>query len=176
MNSGTAGDANRGALIVAGGIKTGSSCYFGGAVICNTLQVNDSTGGADGSGAFKVPNGGIYVKLDSYFTGTVTVGVLNSLSDYRIKENITNLTPTHTVDNLRPVSFYNKTQKKNNIGFIAHELQEVYPYLVDGEKDGKDYQSVNYQGLIGILVNEIQMMKQEMNKMKQRIQVLEATS
>jgi len=45
------------------------------------------------------------------------------------------------------------------MGVIAHELQENYPLLVHGEKDGEDLQCVNYMGLIPILVNEIQNIK-----------------
>ena len=45
------------------------------------------------------------------------------------------------------------------MGFIAHELQEHYPFLVAGIKDGPDTQSVNYIGLIGLLTKEIQQLK-----------------
>ena len=44
----------------------------------------------------------------------------------------------------------------HEFGLIAHELQEVYPELVKGEKDGVEYQRVNYNGLIGVLVKEVQ--------------------
>jgi hypothetical protein len=40
---------------------------------------------------------------------------------------------------------------------------------VQGEKDGETYQSVNYTGMIGILVNEIQTMKKEMAELKNRL-------
>eukprot|EP01036_Dinobryon_divergens_P051018 gene51018-68296_t len=33
---------------------------------------------------------------------------------------------------------------KKATGFIAHELQEVFPYLVTGKKDGYEMQSVDY--------------------------------
>jgi hypothetical protein len=48
------------------------------------------------------------------------------------------------------------------MGFIAHELQEKYPFLVSGEKDGPENQSVNYIGLIALLVKEIQELKERM--------------
>jgi hypothetical protein len=72
-----------------------------------------------------------------------------------------NLDATFTVDNLYPVKYNNTLTKSEDIGFIAHELKEVYPYLVKGEKDAEDLQSVNYTGLIGILVKEIKDLKQE---------------
>ena len=48
------------------------------------------------------------------------------------------------------------------MGFIAHELQEHFPFLVSGEKDGAENQSVNYIGLIALLVKEIQELKERM--------------
>jgi hypothetical protein len=58
------------------------------------------------------------------------------------------------------------------MGFIAHELQEHFPFLVNGEKDGKDYQSVNYTGLIGLLVKEIQDLKKEVQEIKSNMAIL----
>jgi hypothetical protein len=54
--------------------------------------------------------------------------------------------------NLKPVKYFNKQTKREDMGLVAHELQEVFPFLVNGEKDGKDYQSVNYNGLIPVLI------------------------
>ena len=52
-----------------------------------------------------------------------------------------------------------KENKKESIGLIAHELQEEYPFLVEGDKDEPVIQSVNYNGLIGVLIKEIQELK-----------------
>jgi hypothetical protein len=41
-----------------------------------------------------------------------------------------------------------------------------YPFLVNGTKDGEQFQSVNYTGLIGILTKEIQ-------EIKERVKILE---
>ena len=102
-------------------------------------------------------------------SGTVTAGAFNATSDYRIKENVANIDETYTVDNLRPVTYMHKLTKKQNIGVIAHELQEIYPILVEGEKDGDEYQSVNYIGLIGILIKEIKELKIRINNLEEKI-------
>ena len=60
------------------------------------------------------------------------------------------------------------------MGFIAHELQEHYPFLVTGVKDGPDTQSVNYIGLIGLLTKEIQQLKADNKLFKERFNLLEA--
>ena len=61
----------------------------------------------------------------------------------------------------------NQISGKKDLGFIAHEVQDVFPNLVDGEKDGENYQSLNYNGLIAVLVKEIQ-------DLKKRVSILEA--
>jgi hypothetical protein len=52
------------------------------------------------------------------------------------------------------------------MGLIAHELQEVYPFLVNGEKDGANHQSINYTSLIALLIKEIQALKERVNKLE----------
>jgi hypothetical protein len=88
----------------------------------------------------------------------------NATSDYREKENVLELNETFTVDTLRPVVYDFKPLGKKHIGFIAHEVQEFYPYLVSGEKDGPASQSMNYNGFIGILTKEIQVLKKKVSE------------
>jgi len=91
-------------------------------------------------------------------------------SDYRIKENVKSLDNTFNVDYLNPVTYTNKRTNTQDIGLIAHELQEHYPELVFGEKDGPKMQSVNYDGLIPVLINEIKHLKDEMKTLKQQLE------
>lgn len=97
---------------------------------------------------------------------TISATSFNSTSDYRIKENIMNLDKTHTIDQLRPVKYFNKQLKKHDIGLIANELQEVYPFLVTGKKDGDELQTINYNGLICILIKEIQELKEKVKQLE----------
>ena len=99
-------------------------------------------------------------------TNKVTATTFNALSDYRIKENIRGLNNNYSVDNLHPVAYTNKLHGREDIGFIAHEVQEFFPELVTGEKDGEKNQSLNYNGFIPILVKEIQ-------DLKKRVSILE---
>jgi hypothetical protein len=91
-------------------------------------------------------------------------------SDYRIKENIIPLDNYFKVDYLNPVTYVNKQTNKQDIGLIAHELQEHFPELVNGVKDGPDTQSVNYNGLIPILIHEIKILKTKMNNLEKQLQ------
>ena len=128
--------------------NSGVNTKFNGAVLFDN---SDTTF----NGAVKFKN---IVESDTGFTNT---------SDYRIKSNVSKLTDTSfTLDLLNPVFYYNEKSGKNDIGFIAHELQEQFPFLVNGEKDGEKYQSVNYIGLIGVLVKEVQMLKEKIKNIE----------
>ena len=63
----------------------------------------------------------------------------------------------------------NKIINKPDIGLIANELQEIYPFMVSGEKDGEHLQTVNYISLIGIMIKEIKELKQDLSLVKKEI-------
>ena len=107
--------------------------------------------------------------------GALRYGTLNSTSDYRIKNNVAKLDNTFTVDNLRPVKYFQTLLNKQQYGLIAHELQQYYPDLVLGEKDGHNLQSVNYTGLIAILINEINQLKRVVAEEEQKRQTAQST-
>jgi hypothetical protein len=113
--------------------------------------------------------GGTYA-LD--VSGNVNATSYKSSSDYRIKENVTPLDIKFIVDNLNPVTYLNKNLGKQDFGLIAHELQEIYPELVTGEKDGEQLQSVNYIGLIPILIKEVKELKKEIILVKTELNEL----
>jgi hypothetical protein len=101
--------------------------------------------------------------------GDLTCTSVTTTSDYRRKEDIIPLDlEKYSVDNLNPVYFKFKDTGKESIGVIAHELQEHYPFLVEGEKDGETNQSVNYSGLIGVLIKEIQELKQRVKQLEKK--------
>jgi hypothetical protein len=98
---------------------------------------------------------------------SVTSPLYVTSSDYRIKEQVVPLGASENVDQLRPVSYYNKLTHQQEYGLIAHELQEVFPCLVHGEKDDSDiYQSVNYNGIISVLIHEIQQLKRRVTQLE----------
>jgi hypothetical protein len=147
----------------------------------NILQYNTNTNeitytantSGGGTGSFT------YLSASQNFTGTTgsftylnvtntcTAGSFVSGSDYRIKENIKKMDETFSLDPLKPVTYFNKNTQKQEMGFIADEVQQIFPFLVDGEKDGENIQSLNYIGLIALLVKELQDIKKELNFLKQ---------
>ena len=113
-------------------------------------------------------SGNLYIKEAATATQFI------NLSDYRIKTNITPMSETnYNIEQLKPIFYNNTLLNKPDIGFIAHEVQEHFPFLVNGNKDGDEYQSVNYIGIIGLLVNELQKIKTIINEQNISINILE---
>jgi hypothetical protein len=100
-------------------------------------------------------------------TNAISAAAYYTTSDYRIKSNVVQLDNTYTVDNLKPVKY--TINNKEDIGFIAHEIQEIYPFMVNYDKDDTNYQSVNYNQIICILTKEIKDLKKEISLIETNI-------
>ena len=104
-----------------------------------------------------------------------TTGVLyNTVSDYRLKESVKPISNgLDRVNSLKPSSYNWKSDGSVGEGFIAHELAEVVPTAVSGEKDAMNEDgSIKSQGIdmsrvVPILVAAIQ-------ELTARVQTLEA--
>lgn len=95
-------------------------------------------------------------------------------SDIRLKQNITNLPPQlENFLKLRPVEFDYKDGSGHQIGFIAQEVEEVYPDLIGRNEDG-------YLTLTDLnkndsrLIKAIQELYEELQSVKKRLAELEA--
>lgn len=105
-------------------------------------------------------------------TGSNTVGY-NSNSDYRLKEDVKPMVNAlQTVSALKPVTYKWKSDGSHGQGFIAHELAEVVPEAVSGEKDAVNEDgSIRPQGidtsfLVATLTAAIQELKAELDTVK----------
>ncbi len=112
---------------------------------------------------------------------TSTATSFNTSSDYRLKENIVPMTGAlDKVAQLKPVTYTWKANGSNAQGFIAHELQEVVPDCVTGEKDAVDEngnikpQGIDTSFLVATLTAAIQEQQTIINDLKARITALEA--
>jgi len=88
-------------------------------------------------------------------------------SDEKIKENIVNARKTYIDDltNLRIVNYnyINDSTKSKKLGFIAQEIEEVFPTVV---VENKGVKSISYSALIPMLVSAIQSLKKEVDELK----------
>jgi hypothetical protein len=131
------------------------------------LYLTGATAATGGIGNVNNTNNNVYCN-NVYALTAVYANNVALTSDYRIKENVRALDNNFKVDYLNPVTYTNKQTNKQDIGLIAHELQEHYPELVTGVKDGPEIQSVNYIGLIPILINEIKIFKNYLKNLKEK--------
>jgi hypothetical protein len=102
----------------------------------------------------------------------------NVNSDYRLKED---LKTSKGLDIINQIKIYDYKWKESDLrmdGVLAHELAEVLPYAVQGEKDeidaeGNDkMQSVDYSKLVPVLVKAIQEQQAQIESLKAEIQTL----
>ena len=91
---------------------------------------------------------------------------INSTSDANLKTNIQTVeNALDTINSLRGVSFDWKETGKGSYGVIAQELEEVLPELVRTEGN----KSVNYNGIVGVLIEAIKELKAEVEELKQQL-------
>jgi hypothetical protein len=110
-----------------------------------------------------------------------TTGTWGSISDARLKENVTDATPKlNDLLNLRVRNFNFITEPgKKQIGFVAQELEQVFPGLVDNTKpdeNGDSTKSVKTTVLIPMLVKAIQELNAKVDAQAAEIAALKGQS
>ena len=173
----TSSSSSTGALIVAGGVGIAENANIGGKL---TVEGDTATGdeaaiGYTASEGIIITGQGstsdVTIKNDddttvfsiatgttnSTFTGSVSSSEFVTTSDKRLKTNIVTLENSlEKVLNLRGVNFdwidTKKYTDKRQIGFIAQEVEEVAPELVN---QNNDYKTVNYAQTVSLLVEAI---------------------
>ena len=152
-------------LGVIGG--TGSTAV---AIACNAghatgvgLFVSSTPDGAVDFVKFSSGSGGDTRGLIEFDGSNVTYG---GTSDYRLKENVATYTKgIETLKKLNPIAFTWKESKASDVGFLAHEVAEIHPSAVSGDKDGMETvageekirpQMLDPSKLVGILTAALQ--------------------
>ena len=103
---------------------------------------------------FRNPNGTVG---DIKTSGSSTS--YNTSSDYRLKENVEyTWDATSRLKQLKPARFNFIADDSNTTldGFLAHEVQDIVPAAVSGEKDGEKMQGIDHSKLVPLLVKTIQ--------------------
>jgi hypothetical protein len=128
-----------------------------------------------------------------------SLGIISTSSDYRIKENIVPLSndAIDRIKQLKPVSYQRKQfdirddetrsnseyccehlfQSEDFIreGFIAHEVAEVIPSAVNGDKDSlTEIQSLNVDAIVSVLTKALQEAVERIESLESEIQTLKS--
>ena len=103
------------------------------------------------------------------FTGSVVAsGEVTAYSDARLKSNI------HTLDYRgRLIPRHYVKDGKQSIGFIAQEVQTLYPELVLGQDKSRPYLSLNYNGCTAVLSAQLNHVEDEVTTLKNKVRELE---
>jgi chromosome segregation ATPase len=127
----------------------------GGIVVASNIGINTNN-----------PSSALTVNGDASVSGIVTATDFNSASDINLKENISPIeNPLDKVIKLEGVNFQWKESGKKSLGVIAQEVEKVLPELVSGEET----KTVNYNGIIGLLIECVKKQQEEINELKRLI-------
>ena len=131
--------------------------------------------------AFVIGNGTLGSLSDAFkvmFNGDATVsndltvsGDVNISSDARLKSNIVSL--GSTLSKLLLIdgkSYIMNKSGEEKIGILAQEVQEVFPELVS--EDENEMLSVNYQGLVPVLINAIKEQEDKISRLEKLVEQL----
>ena len=103
------------------------------------------------------------------FTGSVVAsGEVTAYSDARLKSNIQ---PLKYRGRLTPKTYIK--DNKQSIGFIAQEVQILYPETVLMSDDKEHYLSLNYNALTAVLAAQLNDVDDEVTLLKKRVEFLE---
>ena len=147
------------------GYTSGGQGSFSGLIKANAYNTKAGAGATLGGNVFNINwTGNPYLWID-----TTNIGQIATVSDYRLKENVTpQKTALDKVMQLQPVEFNRKAvgifggSSDIEEGFLAHQLQAIIPSAVYGEKDAVTEdgsiqpQSLNWSPVVSVLVKAIQ--------------------
>ncbi|MDP2104030.1 MAG: tail fiber domain-containing protein [Candidatus Gracilibacteria bacterium] len=151
----------------------GNAGVGGSANIARIMPYTQPGGGGDLLFQTAPSNVGAYAtKMKVQRDGNAWIaGTLTQASDLRLKKNIRSIdSGISTIDKLRGVTYNWKDETKNKdlqYGFVAQEMEKILPDLV--KTDDKGYKSVNYTGIIPILVKSIQEQQLQTEELKSEI-------
>lgn len=158
----------------------GTSAYGSGFIVGGAsngraiLKLASNTTGGVVLAGFYNPNG----LIGSIQTSASATSYVTS-SDYRLKENAVPMTGAlYRIAALKPVTYTWKVDGSEGEGFIAHELAEVCPHAVVGEKDAVDadgnpvYQGIDTSFLVATLTAAIQEQQAQIEQLKADVALL----
>jgi hypothetical protein len=162
------------------GAKVQGTCITG-----NGNQVNAMANGTRAGAFGRYTSTGALIDLFYYGGSLTSVGSISTdgtnttygtSSDYRLKNTISPMTGALAkVAQLKPVTYKWNADGSDGQGFIAHELAEVVPQAVTGEKDAVDdegnpkYQGIDTSFLVATLTAAIQEQQAIIESLKARL-------
>ena len=147
-------------------IQNGTSSY-------NIFNYYTGTDGSSGCARYKLDS--TSPSFFDFYYGTTQVGYITTngtdifyanTSDYRLKEDLKDFDGTSLLEQIQVYDFKWKESDNRMYGVVAHELQEIVPQAVVGNKDEDKLQAVDYSKLVPVLIKSIQELKAEIELLK----------
>jgi hypothetical protein len=195
LGGSTRGDGNVNAIVLSTANTERMRITSTGAVLAgytsagaNGAGIINAVGYAHKQGLSSSPGGSAF---NFFWTGSLQAWIDNSnvgnvtlTSDYRIKKNIQTQTSSAIprLKQLRPVTYeranYGTLFTEDGVareGFIAHELAEIVPSAVEGDKDAENQiQSINIDALVSVLTKALQEAVEKIETLEAKVAALEA--
>jgi hypothetical protein len=106
-------------------------------------------------------------------SGSITCVNLNSTSDINLKKDIEVISDANDIlSQINGIRFSWKSDGKKCVGVIAQEVEKVLPELVVESENEQKTKTVNYQGLIGVLIEAVKDQQKQINLLKEEIELL----
>lgn len=182
----TSGSGNVAIGYQAGYNETGSNRLY----IDNTISATPLIGGNFSTGKVGINRTmanldarteNLQVEGTAYFTGNLCAASYNCISDLRYKKNIIRLQNSLTnLLTLRGVNYDWRIQEfpeqafttQRQTGFIAQELEQVYPEMV--ATDAKGFKSVDYARLTPVLVEALKELNEKITALEKGNEALKS--
>jgi hypothetical protein len=127
------------------------------------IKMNTSDGGA--ANLIEFLTGG---SVRGSITTNGTSVAYNTTSDYRLKEDLKPINGLEIVNKIKVYDYKWKANDSRMDGVLAHELAEVLPYAVMGEKDGERMQGVDYSKIVPVMVQAIKELKAKIETLENK--------
>ena len=190
-NAGTPSTSNStGALVINGGLSTTSNVFAGTSVLTNSLLYANGVPWVMGGASATVTNDTItssahYILFTTQTSGSLSIAntsnsgltfvpatgtlgatIFQSLSDENQKTNIKIIDNAMEItDNLRGVTFDWKENGLPSAGLIAQDVEKYLPQLINTNGENK---TLNYNGIIGVLVEAIKDLNQRVKDLESK--------
>jgi len=169
----TTGGCNVFLGVCAGNTNTSGCCNvaIGYDVELPSATGNDQLAIGSGTNRWIAGDSGFNISVNGVTaTGVVTATDFNSTSDAKLKTNVQAIpNPLDKIVRIDGVSFNWIENNKPSMGVIADNIEEVLPELVSDT----DPKTVNYNGLIGLLIEVVKDQQTQINSLNERLSQLE---
>ena len=168
----------------AGTISEKARLTSGGNFLVNCTAVPDSTvegfvitgnssGNRSSSGSATTSYNHLLFYNGNGIVGSISTGgsttTYSTTSDYRLKEDLQDFNALEIASKIKMYDFKWKADDTRSYGVMAHELQEVVPQAVSGDKDDQYMQQVDYSKLVPILLKSIQELEARVKELEKEI-------